>query len=92
MPPRATACAECAKRGKGCRRFAYCLYLQAESASSQAAPLAAAASAGGASHSKRGRKKVQRFEPGGKVEADRQMQHRKRKLQDAKFAPSKEKR
>ena len=64
------------------------MYLQAESASSSAAPLAAAAS-GGASRSKRGRKEVERFVPEGKVEAHRHMQHRKRKLKDATFAPSK---
>ena len=91
MPQKTTSCAVCAKRGKGCRRFSYCLYLQAESASSSATPLAAGASAG-ASHSKRERKKVERFEPEGKVEAHRQAQHRKRKLQDAKFTSSKKNR
>ena len=88
MPQKTTSCAVCAKRGKGCRRFSYCLYLQAESASSSATPLAAGASAG-ASHSKRGRKRVERFEPEGKVQADYDRRRRIRKLQDTKFAPSK---
>ena len=64
------------------------MYLQAESASSSAAPLAAAAS-GGASRSKRGRKEVERFVPEGKVQADYERRRRIRKLKDATFAPSK---
>ena len=88
MPRETTSCAVCEKKGKGCRRYSYCLCLQAESASSQAAPapLAAAASAG-ASRSKRERKKVQKFEPEGRTQADYTAAHRKRKLKDATFAP-----
>ena len=67
------------------------MYLQEESASSSVTPIAAGASAG-ASRSKRGRKRVQRFEPEGKVWADYNRQGRIRKLQDAKFAPSKKNR
>jgi hypothetical protein len=67
------------------------MYLQAESASASVTPIAAGASAG-ASRSKRGRKKVQRFEPEGKVQADYHSRSRIRKLQDAKFTYSKTKR
>ena len=91
MPPKTTSCAVCEKRGKGCRRFSYCLYLQAESASSSATPLAAGASAG-ASHSKRERKKVERFEPEGAVQADYDRRRRIRKLKEATFAPSRKNR
>ena len=46
----------------------------------------------GASRSNRGRKKVQRFEPETKVQADYERRRRIRKLQDAKFTYSKTKR
>ena len=42
--------------------------------------------------SKRGRKKVQRFEPEGKVGADGRKRRRIRKLKDATFALNKKKR
>jgi len=67
------------------------MYLQAESASASVTPIAAGASAG-ASRSNRGRKKVQRFEPETKVQADYERRRRIRKLQDAKFTYSKTKR
>ena len=67
------------------------MYLQEESASSSVTPIAAGASAV-ASRSKRGRKKVQRFEPERKVQADYERRRRIRKVQDAKFASSKKNR
>ena len=67
------------------------MYLQAESASASVTPIAAGASAG-ASRSKRGRKKVQRFEPEGKVWADYNRQGRIRKLKEATFALNKKNR
>ena len=91
MPPRATACAECAKRGKKCRRFSYCLYLQAESATASVTPIAAGASAG-ASRSKRRRKEAEKFVPEGKVQADYDRRRRIRKLKDATFALNKKNR
>ena len=67
------------------------MYLQAESASASVTPIAAGASAG-ASRSKRGRKKVQRFEPETKVQADYVRQGRIRKLKEATFALNKKNR
>ena len=86
--PKARRCAICAKKRYICGQDERCPKVIARQGEPLPAPLAAAAS-GGALRSKRGRKKVQRFEPEGKVQADYVRQGRIRKLKDATFACSK---
>ena len=85
--PKQTSCAICEKARRKCGKDKTCMKVIARQG--EALPAAGASASGGASHSKRGRKQVQRFEPEGKVEADRERRRRKRKVQDAKFTCSK---
>ena len=84
--PKQVSCAVCVKAKRGCGKHKTCMKVIARQGEALAA--AAAGASAGASRSNRGRKKVERFEPEGKVQADYNAAHRKRKLKDATFAPS----
>ena len=88
--PKARRCAICEKARRKCGKDKTCMKVIARLG--EALPAAGASASGGASHSKRERKQVQRFEPEGKVWADYNRQGRIRKLKDATFAPSKKNR
>ena len=85
--PKQASCAICEKAKRGCGKHKTCMKVIARQG--EPLPAGGASASGGASHSKRERKQVQRFEPEAKVEADRKMQARKRKLKDATFLSKK---
>ena len=85
--PKQVSCAVCVKARRGCGKHKTCLKVIARQGEALAA--AGASASGVASRSKRGRKQVEKYVPETKVQADYTAAHRKRKLQDAKFAPSK---
>ena len=83
--PKARRCAICAKKRYICGQDKRCPKVTARQG--EALAEAGASASGVAWRSKRERKQVEKYVPETKVEADRRMQHRKRKLKDATFAP-----
>ena len=88
--PKQVSCAVCVKAKRGCGKHKTCMKVIARQGEALAA--AAAGASAGASRSNRGRKKVQRFEPETKVQADYERRRRIRKLKDATFALNKKNR
>ena len=82
--PKARRCAICAKKRYICGQDERCPKVTARQGEALAA--AGASASGVAWRSKRGRKQVEKYVPETKMQADYTAAHRKRKLQDAKFA------